>query len=488
MILARNSPFALATLITALFTIGSTAEAGQISGFDWFSGVASVAEEPVVPPVDPNNDDAVGPSPNPLVITQKAYTGIGPVDLLFTVEPSGGTTEYAFEEGVFNGTGLDWSAYRLELGFGVGADFTRSPSDDGLDFDAPEFNSGTQMSTFFPSVDEMEDEIYADGGIFPDFGFSTPPFTFSVDVPDGIESFTIRQVPIAAVPEPTTMALVMLAVVSALTCRKRTIALPAMAVLLPCCLLTSAASAASVASDTAADPVYSDGWQSGDNGGFGLGAWSLGGNGTFSHFMASSVQNGDGIDDGNTRGAPGDRDIDSAGRSWGMFSASGPVNSNMATAIRPLTGTLDVGQSLIVDMDNGFLDQQGTVGVFFGTVNDPGVFFTGGGNNYTFQSILNGAAILEPTPLGFADEGLQVRITRTASSNYSLTATLRNGDTYTSNGDLLSPISQLAFISSTAGGGSSHDAFLNSITVTPEPASVLLIAIGGLALVGRYRQ
>lgn len=206
-------------LFTLTLVHGSNSHAGQISGFDWFSGVGSVAGEFVLPPVDPNNDDVEGLSPNPLVITQKAYNAIGPVDLEFTVVPSGGTTEYAFQEGVFNGTGVDWSAYRLELGFGVEADFVPSPAGDGLDFDAPDFNSDTQMSVFFPIVTELEDEIFAEGGIFPAGGFSLPLFQFSVDVPDGIERFTIRQIPIG-VPEPAAGCLLML-ICCGLTSRRR---------------------------------------------------------------------------------------------------------------------------------------------------------------------------------------------------------------------------------------------------------------------------
>jgi hypothetical protein len=40
-------------------------------------------------------------------------------------------------------------------------------------------------------------------------------------------------------------------------------------------MLTGIANAAQIASDTPADPVYADGWQEGDNGGFGFTAWSF---------------------------------------------------------------------------------------------------------------------------------------------------------------------------------------------------------------------
>ena len=54
--------------------------AGQITALNWFSGVGSVAGDFIFPPSAPNNDDVAGSSPNTLLITQKAYFGIGPVD------------------------------------------------------------------------------------------------------------------------------------------------------------------------------------------------------------------------------------------------------------------------------------------------------------------------------------------------------------------------------------------------------------------------
>ncbi len=211
------------TCFVGAMTLSSAAslQAGEITLISWFSGVGSVAGEFIFPLVAANNDDVLGQSPNFLLVTQKAYNAIGPVDLEFTVVPSGGTTEYYIEEGVDNGTGIDWSGYRVELGFGVGADFVPSPSGDGLDFDFPDQNSGADFSTFFTDpLIENEDELIASGGVFPAGAFTTPPFFFSVDVPDGITSFTIRQQPIP-VPEPVSASLVSVLGLGALTRRTR---------------------------------------------------------------------------------------------------------------------------------------------------------------------------------------------------------------------------------------------------------------------------
>lgn len=212
---------ALAATMVALITVGSNAEAGQITMINWFSGVGSVAGEFIDPNIDENNDNVVGTSPNGLLVTQKAYNAIGPVDLEFTVIDTGGTTEYTMMEGVSNMTGIPWIAYRMELGFGVGSSFVPSLPGDGLDFDALDFDSPPDFSGsgYFTTVDWDEDVIEASGGIFPNFGFPTPLYEFNIDVPDGITSFTIRQQPIP-VPEPATLALVLLSGIVA-TCRSR---------------------------------------------------------------------------------------------------------------------------------------------------------------------------------------------------------------------------------------------------------------------------
>ena len=194
----------LATLLSA-----TSVRAAQITGVSWFSGVASVAGTSITPPTAANNDDVAGTSPNVIVVTQKDYVGIGPVDLVFDLSDTGGTTEYLFVEGVQNNTGVDWSGYHLELGFGQGAGFVKSSAGDGLDFDAPDFNSDFFFDPspgFFPTVSVTEDDVIASGGVMPDFAFAGN-FLFHVDVPDGISSFTIRQSPLAAVPEPSTLTL-----------------------------------------------------------------------------------------------------------------------------------------------------------------------------------------------------------------------------------------------------------------------------------------
>lgn len=212
------------TCVAAMLTIltATAVQAGEITGFSWFSGVASVAATTILPPVAPNNDDVVGLSPNDAWVTQKNYVAIGPVDLVFDVTNSGGVTEYAFREGVFNNTTLNWSSYHIELGFGNGIGFVKSLAGDGLDFDAPDYNSPLNFNPapgFFPSATATEDDIIASGGVMPYLSFAGY-FRFTVDVPDGITSFTIRQSPVA-VPEPSTWVLASLGLLGLAIYRRR---------------------------------------------------------------------------------------------------------------------------------------------------------------------------------------------------------------------------------------------------------------------------
>jgi len=202
----RTSVFTAIVTLTLLTAVHP--RAGEITNVNWFSGVASVASTTFSPPSSPNNDDVFGPSPNTVFVHQKNYVGIGPVDLMFGVLDTGGVTEYLVTESVFNNTGLNWGSYHIELGYGIGTGFVMSASGDGLDFDAPDFNSPFYFNPspgFFPMETVAEDDILAYGGVMPYLSFAGN-FLFTIDVPDGLTEFTIRQSPIG-VPEPSTFAL-----------------------------------------------------------------------------------------------------------------------------------------------------------------------------------------------------------------------------------------------------------------------------------------
>ena len=110
--------------------------------------------------------------------------------------------------------------YHIELGYGFDAAFVKSTPGDGLDFDFPDYDSGLEFNPppgfYFPTAtNTTEDDIVAGGGVMPNGGFAGY-FRFSVDVPDGITQFTVRQSPIPGgiVPEPCTCVLGLLGLFS----------------------------------------------------------------------------------------------------------------------------------------------------------------------------------------------------------------------------------------------------------------------------------
>lgn len=145
------------------------------------------------------NDDAIGASPNWISVNQKAYSSVNYIDMVFLVDDIGTPTiEYQLSEGVSNDTGIDWTDYHIELGFGVGAGFVPSAPGDGLDFDWPDLSSPYSFGPF-GTVTVNEDAIDAVGGVLPAGAFVV--MAFPIDVPAGISEFTVRQWPtIAPIP------------------------------------------------------------------------------------------------------------------------------------------------------------------------------------------------------------------------------------------------------------------------------------------------
>ena len=177
------------------------ASAGVISGFTVQTngnGTTSV----FVNTTAANNDNVTTIGNNNIDVNGKNFTSVGPIDIVFDVTATGGTTEYLVAEGVTNSTGVTWTGYQLQLGFGFGANFVPSGAD-GLDFDTPD-RDPTPTHTAFSSLVHLDDLMIFGGGSVPNL--QADAIGLSIDVPDGITQFTLRQVPLA-VPEPGGLAL-----------------------------------------------------------------------------------------------------------------------------------------------------------------------------------------------------------------------------------------------------------------------------------------
>lgn len=241
------------------------------------------------------------------------------------------------------------------------------------------------------------------------------------------------------------------------------------------------AAAAVVASDNASNSAYNGGWANGSNGGTGFGPWALSpqpnsNNGGF--FIGSSANNGDG-----GANVPPPTDIDVLNKAWGLYANTGTTSE----AVRPLTGSLDVGQRILVNFDNGFIDDLGVVAfrLLGGGATRLEFGFVGGQQHY-FVTDDGGT---RDAGINFTDEGLAIDVGLTSDDAYALLVTPSGGVRRTFTGTLSgaagSGVDAIAVVNNNAGSFGQRDAFLNSLRVVPEPGTLGLLAVGAGGLLRR---
>lgn len=243
--------------------------------------------------------------------------------------------------------------------------------------------------------------------------------------------------------------------------------------------LANRADAATLAMDDASKSAYDNGsFDNGDNGGFGWGsAWTLSNSGSGGWFVGSSANNGDG----------GATNINTGGRAWGLWANSG----GLSQAYRNFDGALSIGQTFTLRMDNGWIDNGGTVGFNLRTAGGErrfGLFFSGGSPNYKYAD----SAGDQSTSVGFTDDGLTFSLTLTGTDTYTMTLTRLDGSgSQTISGTLAGTagggIGQVEIYNSNAGFNGDHDAYFNSIA-TPEPASLGVLVISAVGVLSRRRR
>jgi hypothetical protein len=257
--------------------------------------------------------------------------------------------------------------------------------------------------------------------------------------------------------------------------------------------------AALLAADSATNAPYDDGWQAGDNGGFGFGAWDF--TGTYATPVGQTMD---------IFSHPND-----LGRAWTLFDADAPpgpgAGTDIAQAGRAIPGGLSPGQTLSVVVDNPTERQ-----FFRGyTVR----FNQGGGNTVyagvpqsriavgTFEYFTNGKWYATGTggnPTLFdvdTNHGMRIDLTLTGVDTFHLEMTPLNNPAikFTKNGTLdgtagaainwvefeLYNTDSDYYPSPTITGGET-DFYISNMQITPEPSSVLL-AMAGMAGVGALR-
>lgn len=259
----------------------------------------------------------------------------------------------------------------------------------------------------------------------------------------------------------------------------------------------SAAHAVIVASDNSGDAAYSDPfpqWDTGDNGGYGFGAWALSpdpNTGNAGFFTASATQNGS---------FPSGGAIDVGGDSWGLYGNNG----NTAVAYRGFDfGVLGIGSTFSIGMDNGYVDGGSFVGFVLRSGNDTGNKNTGQRFEFAFQGgsanyliFTNSAQPAIDTGVGYTDGGLQLDLTLLSMDTFSLRIiTLATSATNYVNGTFGgtagSGIGSVALYNQYAGSGQNYDLFFNNMEVNavPEPSVLGLLLLGtGVWLVRRRRR
>jgi hypothetical protein len=242
---------------------------------------------------------------------------------------------------------------------------------------------------------------------------------------------------------------------------------------------------ASPASDNASNGPYIDGWQTGDNGGFGFAPWALAANGGFVG-IGSSTANGDAA-------APAG-DIDSAGgRAWAMGSKSGMETGPLGQprAVRPFIGSLSVGQQVSFDLD-GYAYVANSDELRVSLANATGARW--------YMAIFAGGIMVSDGP---SSAGQRVSTTPTTEGMH-VDFLLTGPDTFTASVRVLDgrePVVVSGALSGAAGSAVDRIAFdvapsfgpvdafyLNNLAVTPEPGLGMLCVFGAGVLARRRRR
>ena len=221
-----------------------------------------------------------------------------------------------------------------------------------------------------------------------------------------------------------------------------------------------AAMAANVAIDNASNAPYGDGWQTGDNGGSGFGAWTLNATGNGGTYIGATGQ---------------------ANPSFGLF--SGP--SGTATASRLFTGgALGVGQTFSINLGH-------TTNIATG--NDIGLLLTDGGSTVftlkfvggdTAWKLNDGGSDFGSGQLYDDNASIAFSFTYEGSNKYSYTFGTGSGTSFTATNDI-SGIDGFTLFNNNQGNGENLGA--NNMAIVPEPSAALLGAFGALALLRRRR-
>jgi hypothetical protein len=244
------------------------------------------------------------------------------------------------------------------------------------------------------------------------------------------------------------------------------------------------------ASDNAGNPPYADGWQDGDNGGSGFNPWTSafsGDSGAILHGGPKFIDNGPLA--GNSLGKP----------AFALTTSDRPFFFDTSEVNRTFASPIAIGQTFTIDVDGSALNPAApgfSIGNTVQLMNSAGQerfgLFTNNqfnGDNWTATGSANTGVA------GGAAFHLAVTLVSTDTYNMVMTPVGGGAPLFSQTGGTLggTPGTAIDRIRiSDYGTGSSADGskelFFNNLSVTPEPSSLVLVALGALSLCGIPRR
>jgi hypothetical protein len=236
------------------------------------------------------------------------------------------------------------------------------------------------------------------------------------------------------------------------------------------------ASAATVYTDTAASSAYSDGWQNGDNGGSGFGAWTITASGGSGGFAGAFIGN------------PNDAGITGMGtQAFGLYAnpaSSGASVTASRNFFRPLIpgDVFSLQWGINWDGGNTTFGNKG-IKLFAGATEVVNVL--NGGNASIFVNGTNTGFSYGTTPMIWS-------FTLTSPTNLQVQANDRDGNgSYSTNIALSSSITSFSLYAQDMASGNNRQPYYNNLSFTaiPEPGAMVPLAalLGGGCLVRRRR-
>ncbi|MCP5544880.1 MAG: PEP-CTERM sorting domain-containing protein [Akkermansiaceae bacterium] len=248
---------------------------------------------------------------------------------------------------------------------------------------------------------------------------------------------------------------------------------------------TNARSAA-VFTETAGDSFYDSGWSGGSSQPANFG-WFLATTttdpGFAGHFMGDSTT---------LAGESGGGDINTVGRSWGMFAGSGGSGFGQSDAYGFLKdgsgndAALSLGQTLSLDLAVNF--RNGYKGVAMRDAGGAELFtFNIGGDDYQVLNATTGSGSIGSDYN--ANTVFHVAVTQTSAGGGTWEITRSGGISDYDTGTYSGLIANFKLYVGQTDGGDANNLMVNNVSVVPEPGAAGLLLIGsGLLLFRRNRR